>query len=113
MTDCIFCKIARSEIPSEKVYENEDLVAVRDIHPAAPTHVLIIPKTHVATLNDADGVQDGTLASILRAAKEIATREGIADEGYRVVINCNRAGGQEVFHLHVHVLGGRPMGRMG
>jgi len=113
MKDCIFCKIARREIPSEPVFESEDLIAVRDIHPAAPTHVLLIPKTHVATLNDVDGVQDKALASILRAAKEIAAREGIAEEGYRVVINCNRAGGQEVFHLHVHVLGGRPMGRMG
>jgi hypothetical protein len=70
MKDCIFCKIARNEIPSERLYENEDLVAVRDIHPAAPTHVLIITKTHVATLNDVGGVQDRTLASLLRAAKE-------------------------------------------
>jgi histidine triad (HIT) family protein len=113
MTDCIFCKIASGEIPSEKVYEDEHLVAVRDIHPLAPVHLLLIPKKHVATLNDVSDLDDGAAAALLRAATALAGKEGVAEDGYRVVINCNRAGGQEVFHLHVHVMGGRPMGRMG
>ena len=113
MEDCIFCKIIEGTIPSEKVYENEQLIAVRDINPTAPTHVLIIPRKHAATLNDIGDLPDETLASLLRAAAEIAAKEGVDEEGYRVVVNCNRAGGQEIFHLHVHLLGGRPMGRMG
>ncbi len=113
MEDCIFCKIIEGSIPSEKVYENEQLIAVRDINPAAPTHVLISPRKHAATLNDIGELPDETLAGLLRAAAQIAASEGVDEEGYRVVINCNRAGGQVIFHLHVHLLGGRPMGRMG
>ncbi|MFH1437742.1 MAG: histidine triad nucleotide-binding protein [Pseudomonadota bacterium] len=113
MEDCIFCKIIEGSIPSQKVYEDEQLIAVRDINPAAPTHVLFIPRKHVATLNDIGDMPDETLASLLRAAAGVAAEEGVDEEGYRVVINCNRAGGQEIFHLHVHLLGGRPMGRMG
>ncbi len=113
MSDCIFCKIIDGEIPSDRVYEDERLIAIRDIHPLAPTHLLLIPRAHVATLNDIDGLGDEAAAALLRTAAALAAKEGIAGEGYRVVVNCNRAGGQEVFHLHVHVLGGRPMGKMG
>jgi histidine triad (HIT) family protein len=113
MTDCIFCKIVAGEIPSEKIYEDEHMIAIRDIHPLAPTHLLLIPRKHVATLNDIPDLGDGALAALLRAASSLAGKEGVSEEGYRVVINCNRAAGQEVFHLHVHVMGGRPMGRMG
>ena len=113
MTDCIFCKIVAGEVPSEKIYEDEHLIAIRDIHPLAPTHLLLIPREHVATLNDISDLGDGALAALLRAASSLAKKEGVSAEGYRVVINCNHAGGQEVFHLHVHVMGGRPMGRMG
>lgn len=113
MSDCIFCKIIGGEIPSERIHEDERLIAIRDIHPLAPTHLLLIPKKHVATLNDIEGLDDETVAALLKTASALAEKEGISGEGYRVVVNCNRAGGQEVFHLHVHVIGGRPMGRMG
>jgi histidine triad (HIT) family protein len=113
MDECIFCKIVEGKIPAEKIYEDGDMIAIRDINPVAPTHVLVIPKKHVPTLNDLEDLQDATIAGLLRTAGRIAAEEGTAEEGYRVVINCNRGAGQEVFHLHVHVLGGRPMGKMG
>ena len=113
MTDCLFCKIVAGEIPSEKIYEDEHLVAIRDIHPLAPTHLLLVPRKHVATLNDVSDLGDGAVAALLRTASALAVKEGVSEEGYRVVINCNRGAGQEVFHLHVHVMGGRPLGRMG
>lgn len=113
MEECIFCKIVENKIPSEKIYEDETLVAIRDVNPAAPTHILIIPRKHIPTINDIEKLPDDSIASLLKTAVKLAAREGIADEGYRVIINCNRAAGQEVFHLHVHVLGGRPMGKMG
>jgi histidine triad (HIT) family protein len=106
MTDsCLFCRIARHEIPAKVVHEDEHTLAFRDIDPKAPTHVLVIPKTHVSTLNDAT---DPTLVGrLLLAAKDIAAAEGIADDGYRTVINCGSGAGQTVFHLHLHLLGGR------
>jgi len=107
MSDCLFCKIAAGEIPSGKVYEDDDVYAFSDIHPKAPTHVLVIPKTHVATLSECeDPVLLGTLMNRVRT---------IADEvlnlapGYRLVINVREGGGQEVFHLHVHILGGKKL----
>jgi len=113
MSDCIFCKIAGKAIPAELLFEDERVVAVRDIRPAAPVHLLVIPKAHVATLNDAAGEDDALLASIVRAAAAVARAQGVAGSGYRLVVNCNRDGGQEVFHLHAHVLGGRKLGPMG
>ncbi|HEY4216892.1 MAG TPA: histidine triad nucleotide-binding protein [Gemmatimonadaceae bacterium] len=105
--DCLFCRIAAREIPVPFVYENDDVVAFRDINPQAPVHVLVVPKTHVASLNDArDAAAVGQLAL---AAAEIARTEGIADAGYRTVINTNAEAGQTVFHLHLHLLGGRSM----
>jgi histidine triad (HIT) family protein len=106
MTDnCLFCRIVRREIPAKVIHEDEHTLAFRDIDPKAPTHVLVIPKEHVATLNDADDTM--LLGRLLLAAKEIAAAEGIADTGYRTVVNCGAGAGQTVFHLHVHLLGGR------
>ena len=107
MTDCLFCKMVAKEIEPDIVYEDEQVLAFRDISPKAPTHILVIPKQHVATLND---LQDKQLAGhLLQAVAQIAKSEGVAETGYRTVINCNNAGGQEVYHLHLHLLGGRQM----
>ncbi len=107
MTDCLFCQIVRGEIPAKIVAQDDQYVAFRDVNPQAPTHVLVIPRVHVATLND---VKDGALLSgLLTKARELARKEGLADRGYRVVINTNPDGGQTVFHLHAHILGGRAM----
>ncbi len=104
---CLFCKIARREIPATLVAETEDCIAFRDINPQAPVHVLIVPRTHVPSLNEAtDAAMIGRLSLM---AAEIAKREGIADRGYRTVLNTNAEAGQTVFHLHLHLLGGRPM----
>ena len=101
--ECIFCKIAAGEIPSEKVYEDERVLAFRDIHPIAPVHILFIPKHHVATLNDiAD--DDPILLHVLAAVRKVARDVGIADQGYRVLMNVNREGGQVIFHYHLHLL---------
>jgi histidine triad (HIT) family protein len=108
MNDCIFCKIAAGEIPSVKVYEDADCVAFNDISPQAPTHVLIIPREHVASLAEADEKHRETLGHLLLTAGRIAREKGFAEDGYRVVVNTNRDGGQTVYHLHVHLLGGRP-----
>jgi histidine triad (HIT) family protein len=107
MSDCLFCKMVSGVIKPDTVYEDEKVLAFRDINPQAPTHVLIIPKTHVATLND---LEDAQLAGhLLQTAAVVAKQEGLSEQGYRTVINCNRHAGQEVFHLHLHVLGGRQM----
>ncbi len=106
--NCLFCKIAAGEIPSAKVYEDEICVAFNDISPQAPTHVLIIPREHFASLETAETVHRETLGHLLLTAAEIAREQGFALNGYRVVINTNADGGQTVFHLHVHLLGGRP-----
>ncbi len=107
MTDCLFCKMVAGEIQPDIVYEDEQVLAFRDINPKAPTHILVIPKQHIATLND---LQDKEIAGyLLQTVTQIAAIEGIAETGYRTVINCNNEGGQEVYHLHLHLLGGRPM----
>jgi histidine triad (HIT) family protein len=106
-TDCLFCRIVRKEIPATLVLENEHCVAFRDISPQAPTHVLVIPRTHVATLDAASDAE--LLGRVLLTAAEVARKEGVADSGYRTVINTNAGSGQTVFHLHAHVLGGRAM----
>lgn len=107
MTDCLFCKIAAGEIPATRVDENERYLAFRDIDPQAPTHVLAIPKEHVASLNHADDAS--LLGGLLLFARDVAQAEGLGDEGYRVVLNTNPGAGQTVFHIHAHVLGGRPL----
>lgn len=108
--DCLFCKIAAGEIPAEIVSEGADWVAFRDINPQAPTHVLVISREHIATLNDVGPEKADLLGQLFLAAKQIAAAEGIAESGYRTVFNCNAGAGQSVFHIHVHLLGGRGMG---
>lgn len=109
MTDCIFCKIAAGEIPAEKVYEDDQVVGFRDLNPQAPVHVLIIPRKHIATLNDLTESDESLVGHMHRAAAKVAADEGLAERGYRTLINCNAEGGQTVFHLHLHLLGGRQM----
>ena len=106
--DCIFCKIAEGEIPSDRVFEDEVCLAFNDITPQAPTHILIIPREHVDSLDKAGSGNKETLGHLLLTAAEIAREKGFAEDGYRVVINTNADGGQTVFHLHVHLLAGRP-----
>ncbi|MGE3274710.1 MAG: histidine triad nucleotide-binding protein [Vicinamibacterales bacterium] len=106
---CLFCKIVAGEIPASKVYEDEELLAFNDISPQAPTHVLIVPKQHVPTLNDLTAGHDALVGQMLRRAAAIAKERGIDGPGYRTVFNCNGQAGQTVFHLHLHLLGGRAM----
>lgn len=108
--DCLFCKIVAGDIPAEIIYESESAIAFRDINPKAPTHVLIIPREHIATINDLEEGDKATVGHLYMAAKAIAAAEGLADDGYRVVMNCNEAAGQTVFHIHLHLLGGRNLG---
>jgi histidine triad (HIT) family protein len=105
--DCIFCKIAEGQIPSTAVYSDDEFYAFRDIHPLAPTHILIIPRKHVAKVTDVTEADAGLLGRLLLAANRVAAQEGIAESGFRLVINCGPWGGQAVDHLHLHVLGGR------
>ncbi len=107
MADCIFCKMVAGEISPDVVYEDDQILAFRDINGQAPTHILVIPKVHVATLDDLD---DTELAGrLLKTVSKLARQEGLVNDGYRTVINCNEKGGQEVYHLHLHLLGGRQM----
>lgn len=109
MSDTIFGRIAAGEIPADIVYENDDLVAFRDLSPQAPTHILIIPRKPIRTLNDVEEADAELVGKLFLAAAKVAKQVGIAEAGYRVVVNCNAVGGQTVFHLHLHLLGGRPM----
>jgi histidine triad (HIT) family protein len=109
MSDTIFGKIARGEIPADILYEDEDVLAFRDLSPQAPTHVLVIPRKPIPSLNDLEDGDAELVGKLFLAARQVAEQEGIAAAGYRVVINCNAAAGQTVFHLHLHLLGGRPM----
>jgi histidine triad (HIT) family protein len=109
MSECLFCKMTAGEIKPDIVYEDADVLAFRDINPQAPTHVLIIPKTHIATLNDLEPEHVPLIGKLFLAAQQVAAIDGIAQGGYRAVLNCNRDAGQTVFHIHLHVLGGRAM----
>ncbi|NCT68101.1 MAG: histidine triad nucleotide-binding protein [Rhodanobacteraceae bacterium] len=109
MTDTLFAKIIRREIPADIVYEDDAVLAFRDINPQAPMHVLFVPKTPIATLNDLGEADAPTVGRLVLAAANYAKAQGVADDGYRVVMNCNRNGGQTVFHLHLHLLAGRAM----
>ena len=108
MSDCLFCKIASGKIPATIVKNDEEFVAFRDVNPQAPTHVLVIPRAHVRSLNELD--DDSLAGRLVMFARDVAKAEGLADDGYRLVINTNDHGGQTVWHIHVHVLGGRAMG---
>jgi histidine triad (HIT) family protein len=110
MTDCVFCKIIAGQIPGSLVYEDQEVAAFRDINPQAPLHVLIVPRRHIATLNDLTEADDAVVGSMFRAAAALAKRHGYADRGYRTVFNTNREAGQTVFHIHLHLLGGRALG---
>lgn len=109
MADCLFCKISRKEIPAKLVHEDEDVVAFDDINPQAPVHVLVVPRRHIPTLNDLGPEDDALIGKMARVAARIATERGIAEAGWRSVVNVNREGGQLVFHVHMHCMGGRPM----
>lgn len=109
MEDCLFCKIIRGQIPSEKVYENEKIYAFKDINPKAPVHLLIIPKKHYPTLNDVPDEELDIIAEIHRVIKLLAVEHEVAESGYRVLANINREGGQVVYHLHYHLIGGRQL----
>ena len=107
--DCLFCKIVNGEIPAEKVFEDDDVLAFRDINPQAPVHVLVIPKKHIERVSDAGAEDEALLGRLLLRANEVAGKLGLVEEGMRYVINTNTAGGQLVYHIHLHILGGRQM----
>ena len=107
--DCLFCKIVAGDIPADIIFDSDTAIAFRDINPQAPTHVLVIPRKHIATINDLDEADRETVGDLYLAARDIARQEGIAEEGYRAVMNCNAGAGQTVFHIHLHILGGRPL----
>jgi len=107
--DCLFCQLVAKEINAMVEYENDELLACHDVNPQAPTHMLIIPKQHIATINDTDISNDWLLGRMILCAKSMAQKQSIAKDGYRLVFNVNHGGGQEVFHIHLHVLGGRQM----
>ncbi len=106
---CLFCKIARAEIETDYLYENEHVLAFRDIHPQAPQHILIIPRQHIASLNDLEPDNSHLIGEMVLAAKTLASDMGFAETGYRILMNCNDDGGQTVYHIHLHLLGGRRM----
>jgi len=107
MTDCVFCKIVAGEIPSEIVYQDEEIVAFRDINPLAPTHVLLIPRAHIPSLVHLTDAETPLIGRMVKVASELAEKEGVAESGYRLVINSGEQGGQIVPHIHMHLLGGR------
>ena len=112
-SDCIFCKISQHELPADIIYEDDDLIAFNDIGPQAPTHVLIIPKIHVPSVNELTEDNCDMVSKLVLRAKAIAGDRGLAEAGYRLVMNCNAEGGQTVFHIHLHLLGGRQLKGMG
>jgi histidine triad (HIT) family protein len=107
MEDCVFCKIVGGQIPARKVYEDDHVLAFDDIHPMAPVHVVVVPKRHISTLMDVTPDMAGTLERLVHGVQEAARAKGIDRRGFRTVVNCNDEGGQVVFHLHLHVLGGQ------
>lgn len=109
MTNCLFCRIVQGDIPADIVYQDDDVIAFNDIEPQAPTHILIIPRKHISTLNDLTPQDQAVAGKLLLTAKKIAADLGIADDGFRVVMNCNEDGGQSVYHIHMHLLAGRKL----
>ncbi|HKI73614.1 MAG TPA: histidine triad nucleotide-binding protein [Pseudomonadales bacterium] len=111
--DCLFCKIANNQIPADVVYEDDEVIAINDISPQAPVHLLVLPKRHISTLNDLSTEDRLLCGSLPLTAQKLAAERGIAESGYRLVMNCNAEGGQTVFHIHMHLLGGRQLTRLG
>lgn len=109
MADCLFCKMASGEIEPDIVYQDDDVLAFRDINPQAPTHVLVVPRTHISTINELENEHAELVGRLYLVAAKVARQDGIAESGYRTVMNCMEGAGQSVFHLHLHVLGGRRM----
>ena len=109
MNDCLFCKIIAGEIPSEKVYEDDQVTAFRDINPVAPTHILIIPNKHIASINELTSDDEALVGHLFTTARDLATQEGISESGYRLIINVGPDGGQVIYHLHLHLIGGQKM----
>lgn len=109
MTDCLFCKISRGDIPANIVYEDDDVLAFNDIDPKAPCHQLIIPRKHIATINEIDTGDQALIGKLVLTARSLAKQQGFAEGGYRLVMNCNADGGQAVYHIHLHLLGKRQM----
>jgi len=109
MSDCIFCKIVSGDIPGDIIYQDEDVLAFRDLNPQAPVHFLVIPKRHIRSINDLQASDAALVGKLFLAAKTIAAQEGMDESGYRCLMNCNADGGQTVFHIHLHVLGKRQM----
>jgi len=110
--ECVFCRIVAGEIPADIVYQDKELIAFRDIHPQAPTHILIIPKSHIASLTELTSKQQALMGRLILLAKELAEKEGISGKGYRLSVSCGADGGQLVPHLHFHLLGGRKLDDM-
>lgn len=110
MEDCLFCKISKGEVPSTKVYEDEDIYAFNDINPVAPIHILVIPKKHIASLKDMEKEDEALIGKIYGVINKIAEEKGFKENGYRVIVNCGKEAGQEVMHLHFHVLAGTKLG---
>lgn len=110
MNDCLFCKIIKGDIPSDKVYEDEEILAFKDINPAAPIHILVIPKKHISSLIDIEPEDEMLIGKIYSVINKIAEQQGVKENGYRVIVNCGEDGGQEVMHLHFHLLAGRKLG---
>ena len=108
--NCVFCKIIKGEIPSDKVYEDEEFLAFRDIQPAAPIHILVIPKKHIAMLTELQPEDEIMIGKIYTVINKIAKQEGFEKQGYRVIVNCGKDSGQEVMHIHFHILGGKVLG---
>jgi histidine triad (HIT) family protein len=107
--DCIFCKIASGQIPARIAYQNERVIAFHDLFPQAPTHLLVIPRAHYSTLNDVPADQSALLGELVTTASQVARELGVAESGYRVLMNCNADGGQSVYHIHLHLLAGRKL----
>jgi len=112
-TDCLFCKIVNRELPADVVFEDDQLIAFNDISPQAPTHMLIIPKRHIATVNDLTEAEINLPGTMVLRARALADEKGIAESGYRLIMNCNAEGGQTVYHIHLHMLGGRQLRALG
>ena len=110
MEDCLFCKIVKGEVPSNKVYEDEEIVAFYDIDPAAPIHILVIPKKHIASLAHLEKEDEKLVGKIYGVINQIAEEKGFKEEGYRVIVNCGENGGREIMHLHFHILAGKRLG---